>query len=68
VFRFNNTSRSFNAYIPWGNSTATVRWNHVFSPKLFANTTVVYNDYNFEFSAEQERFEVSLASGIAMVR
>jgi hypothetical protein len=64
VFRFNNTSRSFNAYIPWGNSTATVRWNHVFSPKLFANTTVVYNDYNFEFSAEQERFEVSLASGI----
>jgi hypothetical protein len=64
VFRFNNTSRSFNAYIPWGNSTATVRWNHVFSPKLFANTTVVYNDYNFEFSAAQERFEVILASGI----
>jgi hypothetical protein len=64
VFRFNNASRSFNAYIPWGNSTATVRWNHVFSPKLFANTTVVYNDYNFEFSAAQERFEVTLASGI----
>ena len=64
VFRFNNTTRSFNAHIPWGNSTATLRWNHVFSPKLFANTTVVYNDYNFSFNAAQQDFEVGLASGI----
>jgi hypothetical protein len=64
VFSFNNKTRSFNSYIPWGNSTATLRWNHVFSPKLFANTTLVYNDYNFKFSAAQESFEVSLASGI----
>lgn len=64
VFSFKNKTRSFNAYIPWGNSTATVRWNHVFSPKLFANTTIVYNDYNFEFNAAQESFEVGLASGI----
>jgi hypothetical protein len=64
VFSFNNKTRAFKAYIPWGNSTATLRWNHVFSPKLFANTTVVYNDYNFEFNAAQESFEVGLASGI----
>lgn len=64
VFSFNNKTRSFNSYIPWGNSTATLRWNHVFSPKLFANATLVYNDYNFKFSAAQESFEVSLASGI----
>lgn len=64
VFRFANKERSFNSYIPWGNSTATVRWNHVFNPKLFANTTLVYNDYNFKFSAAQESFEVALASGI----
>ncbi|MEY3420401.1 MAG: hypothetical protein RIR48_686, partial [Bacteroidota bacterium] len=26
----------------WGNGTTTLRWNHVFSPKLFSNTTVFY--------------------------
>lgn len=64
VFRFRNNKRSFGADIPWGNSTATLRWNHVFGPKLFANTTLVYNDYHFSFSAAQNNFEVKLASGI----
>ncbi|MFT4023374.1 MAG: TonB-dependent receptor [Flavihumibacter sp.] len=36
VFDFNNTQRSFKANIPWGNATATVRWNHLFHPKLFS--------------------------------
>lgn len=64
VFTFNNAKRSFNANIPWGNTTATLRWNHVFSPKLFANTTLVYNDYKFKFGASQNNFEIELASGI----
>ena len=64
VFKFNNAKRSFRASIPWGNSTATLRWNHVFGPKLFANTTLVYNDYNFSFSAAQSNLELTLASGI----
>jgi hypothetical protein len=64
VFSFNNAKRSFKAYIPWGNSTATVRWNHVFNPRLFANTTLLYNDYQFSFGAAQNNFEISLASGI----
>jgi hypothetical protein len=64
VFQFNNQRRSFGANIPWGNSTATLRWNHVFNQKLFANTTVVYNDYNFRFTGIQDNFNVTLASGI----
>ncbi|MBA2745908.1 MAG: TonB-dependent receptor [Flavisolibacter sp.] len=64
VFTFSNKELSFNANIPWGNSTGTLRWNHVFNPKLFANTTIVYNDYNFSFGAAQDNFEVNLASGI----
>ncbi|MFN2438475.1 MAG: TonB-dependent receptor domain-containing protein, partial [Chitinophagaceae bacterium] len=64
VFTFRNKERSFNADIPWGNSTATLRWNHVFGPKLFANTTLVYNDYKFSFSAAQDNFQTTLASGI----
>ena len=64
VFTFKNAEQSFKAEIPWGNATATLRWNHVFNPKLFANATVVYNDYHFRFGAAQNNFEVNLSSGI----
>jgi TonB dependent receptor/CarboxypepD_reg-like domain/TonB-dependent Receptor Plug Domain len=64
VFDFNNSRRSFKANIPWGNATATLRWNHVFNKKLFANTTLVYNSYNFAFNAAQSNFNIKLASGI----
>lgn len=31
----------------WGNATATVRWNHLFSDRLFANTTLIYSDFDY---------------------
>ncbi|MDB5206449.1 MAG: collagen-binding protein [Flavisolibacter sp.] len=31
----------------WGNSTATLRWNHVVSNKIFSNTSLIYSDYNY---------------------
>lgn len=31
----------------WGNYAATLRWNHVFGPKLFANVTGNYSQYYF---------------------
>lgn len=64
VFNFNNAKRSFKSNIPWGNSTATLRWNHVFGPRLFSNTTLLYNDYKFKFAAAQDNFEIALSSGI----
>ena len=64
VFDFNNAKRSFKTNIPWGNSTATMRWNHVFNRKLFANTSLIYNDYKFKFAAQQENFQIALSSGI----
>ncbi|MFY8020361.1 MAG: TonB-dependent receptor [Bacteroidia bacterium] len=30
----------------WGNSTATVRWNHIFNSKLFVNTSLIFNRYD----------------------
>lgn len=63
-FTFKSASQSFNANIPWGNSTATLRWNHQFSNQLFLNTTAVYNDYQFAFSGGQNDFVVKLSSGI----
>jgi outer membrane receptor protein involved in Fe transport len=41
-----------------------LRWNHVFNRRLFANTTLLYNDYKFKFSAKQDNFEIGLSSGI----
>jgi hypothetical protein len=31
----------------WGNTTATVRLNHVFNDKLFSNTSVIFNKYHY---------------------
>ncbi len=36
------------ASMGFGNSTLTARWNHLFSPKIFSNLTLVYSDYNYE--------------------
>lgn len=63
-FKFGNESGSFNADIPWGNSTATLRWNHLFNNKLFLNATAVYNDYQFSFGAKQGDVEFKLSSGV----
>ena len=64
VFDFVNGRQSLKVNIPWGNATGTLRWNHVFNKKLFANTTAVYNNYNFNFKASQNDFVIKLASGI----
>jgi hypothetical protein len=63
-FDFINKKQSLDIGVPWGNGTATFRWNHVFNVKLFGNTTLVFNDYQFNFFATQNDFELKLLSGI----
>ncbi len=63
-FKFQSPRGSFKADIPWGNNTATFRWNHQFNDKLFANTTLVYNDYDFASNFTQNTFSIKLSSGI----
>ncbi|MDP9046524.1 MAG: TonB-dependent receptor, partial [Bacteroidota bacterium] len=39
----------------WGNSTGTLRFNHIFSNRLFSNTSLVFSNYNYavqSFDAE----------------
>jgi len=33
--------------LQWGNLTSALRWNHVWNPKLFSNTTLTYSRYEF---------------------
>ncbi len=44
----NNRSESdLKSGLGWGNGVAALRWNHVFTPKLFANTTLTYSKFKF---------------------
>ncbi len=40
----------------WGNATTTLRWNHLFSDKLFSNFTAYYSNYDYEirFGSEDD--------------
>ena len=38
----------------WGNGIVSLRWNHLFSDKLFTNATAYYTGYNYFFLDESE--------------
>jgi len=40
--------------VEWGNRTATARWNHIFSPKVFSNLTFYFSDYDYFLSVDEE--------------
>jgi hypothetical protein len=44
--------------IKYGNSTATLRWNHLFSDKLFSNTSFIYNDFNYTIGINQVSIDI----------
>lgn len=46
--------RSNFAKFGFGNQTLTFRWNHLFNPKLFLNTTIIYSGYDYYLGAESE--------------
>ena len=46
----NIEQESMNFGLGYGNITSTFRWNHLFSNKLFSNTTLTYSRYQFNTS------------------
>ncbi|MBQ7749733.1 MAG: TonB-dependent receptor [Bacteroidales bacterium] len=48
--------------ISWGNDVVSLRWNHIFSQKLFANTTLAYNRYRM--GMESKTFDETLHEGL----
>lgn len=50
-----NSSETTDANVRWGNTIGTLRWNHVFNTRLFANTLLNYTRYKFlsDFIIEQ---------------
>ncbi|MFC5270232.1 TonB-dependent receptor [Adhaeribacter terreus] len=44
----------------WGNATGTLRWNHLFSEKMFSNTSLIYSNYyyNVNVNAGTSKFNI----------
>ena len=72
MFGFVERSPAFNekeeAGLYWGNATATLRWNHVFNPRLFSNISLIYSRYRFNIYNTSTRsgseFNLKYYSGI----
>lgn len=62
VFGFNDDF--FNFKFDWGNATGTARWNHQFNPKIFANTTFTYSDYQYKIVNTVTGFSFEVGSRI----
>ncbi len=55
---------SLNYNIGFGNTTSTVRWNHLFGNKLFSNTSLIKNDYHLGLATTQGNYYSMLYTGI----
>ncbi|PVD52960.1 hypothetical protein DC498_06220 [Terrimonas sp.] len=50
--------------LDWGNATGTVRWNHIFSNKLFSNTSLILSNYNYNISIRSGANDFNIFSQI----
>lgn len=65
-----NSNNTDKANLNWGNATTTVRWNHIFSNKVFANTSAIFTNYKLNIgyitknNQDGTSFELDYRSGI----
>jgi len=69
VFRGNDNAEytaanSLNYGINFGNSTGTLRWNHLYGSKIFSNTSIIYNDYHLQLGTSQNIYYQVLYTGV----
>jgi hypothetical protein len=61
VMKLDDTSSSDNPNDPdssidfrWNNATATIRWNHLYSNKLFMNLSAIYSSYKYALASQND--------------
>jgi hypothetical protein len=59
LLRYSNAFQSM-----WGNTTGTLRWNHLFSNKLFVNTSLIYSDFTYNMQLGSDSTQVNVQSSI----
>jgi hypothetical protein len=50
--------------LDYGNSTGTLRWNHILSGKLFSNTSFIYSNYNYNITINSGNNNIGITSYI----
>lgn len=50
--------------IDWGNGTGTLRWNHIFSSKIFSNTSLIFSNYKYKISIRSSGDDFDIFSQI----
>ena len=69
-FYVRSTDEGTDVGLGWGNATGTLRWNHLFSQKLFSNLSLIFSDYKFQISSDEknsrgeDNFSLRYNSGI----
>ncbi len=51
----------------WGNSAGTIRWNHIFSDRLFLNSSLIFSSFDYVISIDDSGETIDITSGIADV-
>lgn len=55
-------------YVNWGNITGTLRWNHLFSPRMFSNLSIVYSRYDYRLGQTADLTGVEWNSSLSDIR
>jgi len=66
-YRDDDDETSSEASFSWGNTSTSLRYNHIFNSRLFSNTTIIYSDYNYRIRMEEKgytTFFFDLGAGI----
>lgn len=50
----NDNNYQSKAGLYWQNATGTLRWNHLFSNKIFANTSLIFSRYNLQIYSNEK--------------
>ncbi len=53
--------------VVWGNKTGTLRWNHLFTEKLFVNTSLIFSNFTHSTTLEEENNDGDFVSVKSMV-
>lgn len=50
--------------VDWGNQTATLRWNHLWSQKVFSNTSLIYSNFDYAVNVKFDESTFKIYSKI----
>ncbi|CCH00531.1 TonB-dependent receptor plug [Fibrella aestuarina BUZ 2] len=72
IDKSSNSNSKSDIGLGWGNATGTLRWNHLFSDKVFGNASFIYSNYDFSISSDEtttsqqsvDEFSLRYTSGI----